>query len=217
MYGYVYKTTNLVNAKVYIGRHVKSFNPKYLGSGLLIKKAINKYGVHQFKVEFLVAAKTEDELNVLEKKVIAAYRKLIGTKLYNIADGGQTGSGIVTHKVTCGCFPCRAHRGELLGAANPMFGKSSARKGVPAWNRGRDAWNKGKVYTHVPDCVCPFCKRKQGLSNGENHPMFGKEQTEKQKARAREVHTGSTKSAATRKRMSLAAKLLWNNRKCLYK
>lgn len=38
----IYKTTNLINNKIYIGQD-KNNNPKYLGSGDLLKKAIKKY------------------------------------------------------------------------------------------------------------------------------------------------------------------------------
>jgi hypothetical protein len=39
----IYITTNLINNKKYIGAD-KNNNPKYLGSGLIIKLAIKKYG-----------------------------------------------------------------------------------------------------------------------------------------------------------------------------
>ena len=40
MYGYIYITTNLINNKIYIGQHKsKNYDKKYLGSGLLLKRA----------------------------------------------------------------------------------------------------------------------------------------------------------------------------------
>ncbi len=50
----VYKTTNLVNSKFYIGVH-KTENPEddYLGSGKLIKRAIEKYGADSFHKEII--------------------------------------------------------------------------------------------------------------------------------------------------------------------
>ena len=44
----IYKTTNLVNKKIYIGQDSKN-NPEYLGSGAIVKKAIKKYGKENFK------------------------------------------------------------------------------------------------------------------------------------------------------------------------
>ena len=54
MYGYIYKTTNLLNNLIYIGqKHADHFIPTYLGSGKLIKRAIKKDGAANFKVELL--------------------------------------------------------------------------------------------------------------------------------------------------------------------
>lgn len=50
-YGYVYKITNLINGKTYVGQR-KIVRDKtwedYYGSGKLIKQAITKYGKENF-------------------------------------------------------------------------------------------------------------------------------------------------------------------------
>ena len=48
----IYKTTNLINGKIYIGQDSKN-NPKYLGSGVIFLKAIKKYGKENFVKETL--------------------------------------------------------------------------------------------------------------------------------------------------------------------
>lgn len=49
---YLYRITNLVNNKVYVGMHrSESLDNNYMGSGKLIQQAINKYGVDKFKKE----------------------------------------------------------------------------------------------------------------------------------------------------------------------
>ena len=55
MIGYIYKTTNLKNGKIYIGQHVASkFEPnKYIGSGCLFKTALKYYGISYFKCELV--------------------------------------------------------------------------------------------------------------------------------------------------------------------
>lgn len=69
MYGYIYKTTNLVNGMIYIGRHMaEAFElEKYIGSGTVLKRAINKYGIENFKCELIETAETKDELNRKER------------------------------------------------------------------------------------------------------------------------------------------------------
>ena len=52
MWGYIYKTTNLITGKIYIGQHQRAkFTTKYKGSGTLIRGALLKYGEYNFKVD----------------------------------------------------------------------------------------------------------------------------------------------------------------------
>lgn len=86
---YIYKTTNLVNNKVYIGKSEKSFNPNYLGSGLLLHRAIKKHGIKNFKLELIENCNTSQELNEREKYWIDFY---YGPLCYNLAEGGTGGN-----------------------------------------------------------------------------------------------------------------------------
>lgn len=93
MYGYIYKTTNLVNGKIYIGKKESSeFVPTYYGSGLLLQKALSKYGKENFKVELIERATSIADLNKKEQKWIAYYKLPDLTLGYNIAQGGDGGN-----------------------------------------------------------------------------------------------------------------------------
>jgi len=88
-YGVIYCTTNLINGKIYIGKSVYD-DPKYIGSGNLIKSAIKKYGKENFKKDILCTCFSEEELNTSEKHFIKVMNsQIIG---YNILEGG---TGIV--------------------------------------------------------------------------------------------------------------------------
>ena len=54
-YFYLYKTTNLINNKFYIGVHAshKEHDLNYFGSGVAINRAIEKYGIENFKNEII--------------------------------------------------------------------------------------------------------------------------------------------------------------------
>jgi hypothetical protein len=87
----IYKTTNTINNKWYIGKDERN-NPNYLGSGKLLRQAIAKYGKEAFKKEILVEASTKEELAELEKKIIKEYNAVEDKMAYNIAIGGQGGN-----------------------------------------------------------------------------------------------------------------------------
>lgn len=59
--GVIYKTTNLVNGKIYIGLDTK-LKDTYLGSGLYIGRAIKKYGRENFKREIIDQADNYEDL-----------------------------------------------------------------------------------------------------------------------------------------------------------
>ena len=94
MIGYIYKTTNLVNNKIYIGKHMSEHVSKsYKGSGAILKKAFKKYGKENFSCEVIVWAETEDELNILEAYWIEHYDSRNPKIGYNIVAGGLGTSG----------------------------------------------------------------------------------------------------------------------------
>jgi len=85
----VYKTTNTVNGKSYIGIHrTEDPNDAYLGSGNLIGKAIKKYGRDAFEKEVLFDFDTPEEMFAKERELVNdAFRKRADT--YNLAKGGK--------------------------------------------------------------------------------------------------------------------------------
>lgn len=90
MYGYIYKTTNLINNKIYVGQHkATTFDKSYYGSGKLLKDAIKKYGIENFNCEVLEWCETVDELNACEQKHIAQEKSKSIYGNYNMSDGGH--------------------------------------------------------------------------------------------------------------------------------
>lgn len=67
----IYKTINKVNRKFYIGVHkcksIEEFDG-YLGSGALIKKAVAKYGKHNFERQVLHVCENYEEAYRKEKE-----------------------------------------------------------------------------------------------------------------------------------------------------
>lgn len=87
----IYKTTNLLNGKIYIGKDARNDNT-YFGSGLILKNAIKKYGIQNFKKEILETCNSFKELNEREIYWIKYYNSTDKTIGYNIAIGGLGGN-----------------------------------------------------------------------------------------------------------------------------
>lgn len=85
----IYKTTNLINGKFYVGKDERN-KPDYLGSGINLHRAIKKYGEENFIKETVEVCSTREELIEREKYWIKETKaQEIG---YNIADGGWGGN-----------------------------------------------------------------------------------------------------------------------------
>jgi hypothetical protein len=84
----IYKTTNLVNGKFYIGKHkqYKESFDGYYGSGVLLAKAIKKYGKDNFVRITLFEFDNESDAYQQEIKVIS--ENLSNPLCYNIRTGG---------------------------------------------------------------------------------------------------------------------------------
>lgn len=87
----VYKTTNLINNKIYIGVH-ETINPNdsYIGSGLQIKRAVKKHGKTNFSKEILFECDNSKEAYLIEFLLVD--KEFINRNdTYNIAIGGNGG------------------------------------------------------------------------------------------------------------------------------
>ena len=97
IYYTIYQTINLVNNKIYIGQH-ETVNPNdsYLGSGKILKQAIQKYGSKNFKKEVLFIYDNFNEMNDKETEIVnEEFISRIDT--YNIVIGGGHHNDTFTH------------------------------------------------------------------------------------------------------------------------
>ena len=137
MYGYIYKTTNKVNGKIYVGqkKSKKFLSKKYLGSGIELANAINKYGEENFEVELLEAVNSSEELDAREIYWIESLNSRDRSIGYNIARGGD-GGDTLSHLSPEALKTCKQRM-------------SSSHKGRKMSQETKDklsAINKGKYY-----------------------------------------------------------------------
>lgn len=84
----IYKITNKISGKFYIGMHKTSnLNDGYMGSGKYLKNAIKKYGIENFDKDYI--AIFDDEERMINKEVEIVDEEFIKRKdTYNIGYGG---------------------------------------------------------------------------------------------------------------------------------
>lgn len=91
MFYTVYKITNTINDRTYVGMHkTDNLDDGYMGSGKLIKLAIEKYGLDKFKKEILFVFDNEEDMKNKERELV-----VLSDKSYNLCDGGMGGFGYI--------------------------------------------------------------------------------------------------------------------------
>ena len=131
IYGVIYKITNKINGKVYIGQTIEGFDRRYrknfskLHDGYL-KNAINKYGIENFEIsKILDVAFSKEELDIKEKSWIKIFNSSNKKYGYNLTEGGQNASSY-ENKTEDEMKKIKEKLSQSkIGKNNPMYGKSS--------------------------------------------------------------------------------------------
>lgn len=181
MFYTVYKITNLINNKIYIGVHKTSnINDDYMGSGVILKKAQEKYGIENFQKEILeVFDNPEDMFNMESKLVNEDFVK--DTETYNIKLGGFGGwshlnDGSQEHIE-------RTKRGMKKAKENGFLEKAML---ANAWLYENDPiWLKNKV-DKFKISITKYYETHCGIFKGKHH-------TEETKEKMRKAHKGKQK------------------------
>lgn len=165
----VYKHTNKINGKVYVGKTCAN-PPKRRwgndGSGYikspLFWNAIQKYGWENFEHEILIGNLTEEEANDLEKKFIIEFKSNDRKFGYNLTGGGD---GV-----------------RLLGEAHPRYGvhlDTTTKKKISDAHKKLGLWS---------------CERNPNYGKhdfaGDGNPFYGKHHSEETKQKLSELSTG---------------------------
>lgn len=89
----IYKITNMINGKIYIGKNSTS-KPNYMGSGVILNEAKLKYGIQNFIKDIIEDnIKDIDTLNEREVYWINYYNSQDRNIGYNITEGGDGNNG----------------------------------------------------------------------------------------------------------------------------
>ena len=190
----IYQITNLVNGKIYIGKH-ETFNieDNYFGSGNLVRAAINKHGLENFEFKILIDLKSREEMNLLEKMVVTE-EFCEREDVYNIKVGGEGGWDHVNWKSGCQNHIKKKKAGQLGGIAgmrsmkkqntSPMeiFFKRSTKERIERW------------YSHITAISRQWHQEHSGYFAGERNPMYGHVYTDETRQKMSIGQSGSRNS-----------------------
>jgi group I intron endonuclease len=139
----IYKITNLINGKIYIGKD-KSDNPSYMGSGLLIRRSIKKYGLKNFEKSILESLDDYVSLCEREKYWINLYDSTNPSIGYNISEGGDGGDVFKNHphldqikkKISQSSYTKGKKYEECFGNERAKSIREKLSKNHGKWNKG---------------------------------------------------------------------------------
>lgn len=196
---YIYKVTNLINGRIYVGKRSTSLLPEldnYKGSGKIISDALSKYGEENFRKEILAFRNSEDEIYALEALYVTKVQ-VASKQYYNLKEGG---------------------RGASKGKSNPMYGKPG--KGV--FNDLARSKSKASALLKVGNKNHFFGKKhsleskskiseKAKLRLGDLNPFFNKTHSKESKGMM-----SSTRKKLFQKDPDYSKKIAWSRSKGIY-
>jgi group I intron endonuclease len=145
MYHFLYKTTNLINWKYYLGIHsTENLDDNYLGSGTVLQTAIKKYGRKNFSREILMLADSREELIEFEKLAVTQI-EVENPQCYNMVIGGNA-PPIMTGKKHSGETKKKISE-KMSGENHPQYGKK-----------------------HSGETKKKISEKRSGKMSGKNHP-----------------------------------------------
>lgn len=214
MYGSIYKITNLINGKIYIGQtknkieerfngHIKQAKANKKSDHSILHEAIRKYGEEKFKTELLDIADSKEELDIKEKywiKELNSQNKNIG---YNITQGGDgfdynsLPEEVKLKKRKWHSIDTSNRRWYTNGLDNKYINKNELPPNGYYPGRTFDTSNIGK-YIRTEE-------HKKSLK-GRPSPLKGKHLSEEQKQHLREVNLGKKYSDEVNKKKGRSRK-----------
>lgn len=166
-YYIIYRITNEINGKIYIGSHkTKNLEDGYMGSGKYLKYSQEKHGIENFRKEILFVFGNPEAMYAKEAELVNA-DFLAEENTYNLKLGGHGGWDYVNSNLTTEFVTKRAKSGRK--AANVRL---AAKYGANWKKVVSDLGHKKirEIKAEDPE----YHKRTSRSMQGRNNPMFGK-------------------------------------------
>ena len=176
----IYKITNLINDKIYIGQHVTTnIDDGYMGSGDHIKNAIKKYGIENFKKEIIAECSSFEEMNELEKELVN-HEFVQNQNTYNHSIGGSYGwKNCLKYKSDEEIYSIRKNAGDAIAKLlkdhefKKNFGEKISNSLKQYWNENGHNWI-GKTHSEETKRKMSEKHKLNKHQKGEKNSQFGK-------------------------------------------
>jgi hypothetical protein len=171
IYYTVYKITNKIDGKIYIGKHqTKDINDEYMGSGKRLLYAIKKYGMQNFTKEILFIFDNKEAMDRKEFEIVNS-EFVMREDTYNIALGGQGGK-LFPHKYTLNLSEEERNRRSIqtvnvhTGSKRSKETKEKMRKSQTGKTKSESTKLKIResLRKSLPTYICDVCN-KEGKGN----------------------------------------------------
>jgi hypothetical protein len=188
MFYTIYKITNKLDGKIYIGKHqTKNLDDGYMGSGKRLKFAIAKHGIENFTKEIIFQFDNESDMNAKEAELVTLDFSL-REDTYNLCVGGQGGFSFINNS------PDLIAKRDTY--ENKLAGRIAANKAI---DDKYDSLNFTAIKLKTDDKFrCEFqMKVSTGLKQKfekDGHHWSGKKHSEKTKKRISEANSKMTGS-----------------------
>jgi hypothetical protein len=178
-YHYIYKTTNVINNKYYIGMHsTNNLEDGYLGSGKRLWFSINYYGKENFIKEILEFLPDRESLKEREKELVN--KQLLKEDLcMNLMIGGEGGRGFTSEEQRLNAFKSNERQKELR-ETNPDWVKKRSGKFVKTIKKLYDDEVLERKYfynwtdkNHSNETKLKMSEIKSGTGVGETNSQYG--------------------------------------------
>ena len=169
-YHYIYKTTNLLSGRYYVGMHsTNNLEDGYMGSGKRLKASIKKHGIENHKFEILEFFKSRKELALREAQLVTM-KEVADKECMNLKVGGIGG------------FPPSAKKIFLEKMKDfdfkKAFGHKCSERNKKLYQDGTFKKGKGPIFNwtgkkHKPDSIEKMKQAKKGKGTGEGNSQYG--------------------------------------------
>jgi len=184
MFYYIYKITNTINGKIYVGVHkTKDLEDGYMGSGKVLNRAIKKYGLENFKKEII--QKFDNSEDMFNAEIQLVNEEFVSREdTYNLKVGGYGGFDYINELRKDEDFLEKVKKsisdGKKCGMVSKGFsGKTHSEDTKKKMirtkiaNHGREVFDTFSGRKHSEETKVKMSKGQYGKHDGEKNSQFG--------------------------------------------